>query len=550
MNVSLDTVQRDVAAAPRAQGVNWPRISVVVCSHNGARTIRDTLKGILRLEYPAYEVIVVDDGSTDGTTTIVRDYGFHLISTEYRGLSSARNTGMQVAQGEIIAYIDDDAYPDRHWLTYLASVFQHTDHVGVGGPNLALPGEGPIDDRVANAPGGSVHALITGRQAEYILGCNMAFRKATLQSIGGFDPRFRTAGDDVDVCWRLGQRGWTLGFHPSALVWHHRCYSVRDYWKQQKDYGEAEAILEQKWPQKYNEFGHLSWRAHLYGQGLAQALTWGRGRLYQGMWGDVLAPSLDQPAPQLFSALHLMPGWYLIMASLAVLSALAVLWSPLLLALPVLAVAAAVPILQAVHSAHQALLTSSPRTATAHLKRYLLTVVLYLIQPIARLYGRLSHGRTPWRRHGIHKLVWPKVSYLTSWSERRQSAMERLETIAAKLRMEGKLVHHGGDFNRWHLQLQGGMIGRARTLLTVEEGSAGKQMARFRIWPVASAQGLGFILLFAILAVLAGLDHAWSAATVLGAIALALMGRLWLECSRAVSSLLESIQHVSPGEAR
>jgi hypothetical protein len=94
------------------------------------------------------------------------------------------------------------------------------------------------------------------------------------------------------------------------------------------------------------------------------------------------------------------------------------------------------------------------------------------------------------------------------------------------------------------------MMGSARTLLTVGEGRADKHMMRFRIWPVVSAQGLGFILLFAVLAGLAGLAHAWIAATILGAIAVTLMGRLWLECSRAVSGLLESIKHVSPGEVR
>lgn len=309
-------------------------------------------------------------------------------------------------------------------------------------------------------------------------------------------------------------------------------------------------MLEQKWPQKYNEFGHLSWRAHLYGQGLAQALTWGRGRLYQGMWGDALSQALDQQAPNLFSSLHLMPEWYLIIASLAVISVLSIFWSPLLLALPALAVAAAVPILQAVHSAYQASLTFSPRTATVRLKRYLLTVVFHFIQPIARLYGRLSHGLTPWRWRGTRKLFWPRVYHLTSWSKQRQSTMERLETIAAKLRMDGKLVHYGGDVNRWNLQLRGGMMGSARILLAGGEGSADKQTTRFRIWPVVSVQGLGFILLFAVLAGLASLDHAWIAATVLGAITITLMGRLWLECSRAVSDLLESIKHVSPGEVR
>ena len=71
----------------------WPPISVVVCSYNGARTIRDCCEGLQHLDYPDYEVIVVDDGSTDNTAGIAREYGYRVISTENRGLSAARNTG-------------------------------------------------------------------------------------------------------------------------------------------------------------------------------------------------------------------------------------------------------------------------------------------------------------------------------------------------------------------------------------------------------------------------------------------------------------------------
>src|SRR5256886_10764453 len=86
---------------------------------NGARTIRDSLEGLRRLEYPNYEVILVDDGSTDDTAAIAGQYDVRLIRTPNRGLSSARNAGLAAATGEIVAYLDDDAYPDPHWLTYL-----------------------------------------------------------------------------------------------------------------------------------------------------------------------------------------------------------------------------------------------------------------------------------------------------------------------------------------------------------------------------------------------------------------------------------------------
>src|SRR5206468_2276343 len=183
---------------------------------------RDCLEGLRKLDYPDFEVIVVNDGSTDNTAAVLGEYDVRVITTENRGLGNARNTGMEAATGEIVAYLDDDAFPDPHWLTYLAATFMSTAHAGVGGPNIAPPGDGPTPACVACAPGGPVHVLLTDREAEHIPGCNMAFRRSCLEAIGGFDLQFRTAGDDVDVCWRLQERGWTLGFSPAAMVWHHR----------------------------------------------------------------------------------------------------------------------------------------------------------------------------------------------------------------------------------------------------------------------------------------------------------------------------------------
>ena len=105
------------------------------------QTIDETLTALSRLNYPDYEVIVVDDGSTDMTAAIARKHGIRLIQTENKGLSNARNLGMEAATGEIVAYIDDDAYPDPDWLKFLAASFMTTDHAGIGGPNLAPPEE-------------------------------------------------------------------------------------------------------------------------------------------------------------------------------------------------------------------------------------------------------------------------------------------------------------------------------------------------------------------------------------------------------------------------
>src|SRR5947208_569679 len=102
---AVAAVREAFAEVPFPSGLRWPRISVVVCTYNGRRTIRECLEGLRRIEYPDYEVIVVDDGSTDGTATIVGEYQVRLIRTQHRGLSNARNTGLAAATGEIVAYL-------------------------------------------------------------------------------------------------------------------------------------------------------------------------------------------------------------------------------------------------------------------------------------------------------------------------------------------------------------------------------------------------------------------------------------------------------------
>jgi hypothetical protein len=109
---ALFAVSREMANAPFSIHQKLPFISVIVCSYNGSATIRDCMEGIQKLNYPDYEVIVVNDGSQDNLADIVREYPVKLINIKNGGLSNARNTGMYNAKGDILAYIDDDAYPD------------------------------------------------------------------------------------------------------------------------------------------------------------------------------------------------------------------------------------------------------------------------------------------------------------------------------------------------------------------------------------------------------------------------------------------------------
>ena len=546
---ALDAVREAFAEVPYAAGVPWPRISVVVCTYNGSRTIRDCLEGLRRLVYPDYEVIVVDDGSTDGAGAIAGGYDVQLIQTANRGLANARNTGLHAATGEIIAYLDDDAHPDPHWLTYLAATFLSTSHAGVGGPNIAPPGDGPIAECVARAPGGPVHVLVTDREAEHIPGCNMAFRKSCLDAIGGFDPQFRTAGDDVDVCWRLQERGWTLGFHPAAMVWHHRRNSVRTYWKQQIGYGRAEAMLERKWPEKYNGPGHVRWAGRIYGSGLTHALGWRRPRVYHGVWGGAPFQSLYAPAPSLLGSLPQMPEWHLMTASLAAIAAMSVAWKPFKLALPLLVCAVAPPIAQAWLSGVRARFDDGPARWSVRLRRRLLTAALHVMQPIARLRGRLNEGLTPWRRRGTLRPapLWPVTASV--WSEQWQEQEQRLRAMEAGLRADGASVLRGGRHARWDLEVRGGFFGAARLLMGVEEHSGGKQLIRLRWWPFVPVRGPLLTLVFAGLTFGATRDHAWVAAAVLSGGALLFAGRTLEQCTAAMATVRDAVARLRDEES-
>jgi glycosyl transferase family 2 len=131
--------RRFTKSIPFAAERQWPRVSVVVATHNGARTLDDCLNSLRSLRYPDYEVIVVNDGSTDNSETIIQRYPFRAITTPKSGVGAARNEGMRAATGEIIAYIDSDARADPEWLSYLVVTFLESDVVGVGGPNLVSP---------------------------------------------------------------------------------------------------------------------------------------------------------------------------------------------------------------------------------------------------------------------------------------------------------------------------------------------------------------------------------------------------------------------------
>jgi GT2 family glycosyltransferase len=547
--IALSSVSRAFEEEPFRIETSWPRVSVIVCSHNGADTLPECLAGLARLEYPDYETVVVDDGSSDGTAEVAERFGVRLIRTAHMGLAAARNEGLEAARGEVVAYIDDDAAPDTHWLRYAVATLLGGGHAGVGGPNLPPSGQGAVAAAVALAPGGPAHVLLTDGEAEHIPGCNMVFWRNRLVEVEGFNPSFRVAGDDVDICWRLHERGWTIGFSPSAVVWHRRRNSVRAFLRQQRAYGRAEALLEQAWPEKYNLAGHLSWRGRIYGEPRAAGSR--RRRIRYGTWGSGLFQSIYDGGSPGLGSLPLMPEWYMLIAALAVASTYELLYEPLFVAVPGVDLPLSVIVLAIAVTALAARAVKTVLRSSEPLRVRTLAVFLSVLQPLARLSGRLIAGLTPWRGRG-RMLAFPWRRTRVVWRERWLSPLDRLGGLAASLRHEGAAVRAGESVDRWDLDVRTGPLGGARLLLAVEEHGRGRQLVRHRIWPRWSRGGLGLAAFFGVFAAVAA-EHALATTTaVLAALAATTLFLVLRDCASGVALCLrvvEAEEEVEPEEA-
>jgi glycosyltransferase involved in cell wall biosynthesis len=228
----------------------YPKVSVIVCSYNGAKTLGECLRALDRIEYPDFEVVLVDDGSHDETQEVVAAWlaeradpvasgmahgqraeterqrqvlpPFVSIVQENMGLSYARNSGAQAARGEIFAYTDSDCMPELDWLYYLVGTLLSGDYAGVGGPNIPPPAFNGIQAAVAAAPGGRCMCWC-GRGRERVPGysgiSSWAFECRRLRCESG------RPSDDVDFCGsKPGRRG---GVQSGAIVRHYRRYVVR-----------------------------------------------------------------------------------------------------------------------------------------------------------------------------------------------------------------------------------------------------------------------------------------------------------------------------------
>jgi O-antigen biosynthesis protein len=491
-----------------------PRVSVVVCSYNGGATLAECLQSLRQLDYPNYEIILVDDGSTDDTPAIAaRVPEVRYMRQENRGLSAARNVGAEAATGEIVAYTDSDCVADEAWLLHLVRPMGAQGVDVIGGPNVPPASDSWTAKCVAASPGGPSHVMLDDRRAEHVPGCNMAFRRDKLLALGGFDPQFRQAGDDVDICWRFMDAGMQIGYAPAALVWHHRRNTVKAYLSQQKGYGRSEAMLQFKHPHRFNALGCSRWHGVIYGEG-AVGLPVQEPLVYHGRFGSGLFQIIYRRNDYTPWAYVTLLEWH----AVAVLLLLLGIGYPSLFALAALMVT--LTLVGAARSARRA-----PLPAGAPLWCRPLLFVLHLAQPVVRAWYRYSYRignkrvpvldaperevaahlkRVGW---GVHDMYWSSESGLG-----REQLLDRLEADARQAGWRG-------DFSaEWRADdavLTGTPLHGLRLRAATEELGGPKRFTRVRcdIRLTVFARALATALALGLVATL-GAREFWAAGTV------------------------------------
>lgn len=241
-------------------------VSIIIPAFNAETTLRECLAACLRQTHPETEVIVVDDGSTDGTGHLCGEFPVRYFRQENAGPAAARNRGVREATGVFVAFTDSDCIPHEDWVERLLSPFR--EGVAAVGGTYGIANTGSLLARM-------VHEEIQARHETYpeevdFLGSfNVAVRTEWLQRVGGFDESFpRASAEDNDLAYRLQDAGGMLLFARDAVVDHHHPTRL--------------------WPYLRTQLRHGYWRMKLYAKHPARAR---KGDRYAGP-ADLFAPPL------------------------------------------------------------------------------------------------------------------------------------------------------------------------------------------------------------------------------------------------------------------
>jgi len=235
--------------------VTLKMVSVIVPVRNGERTISDCIGSLLRQDFPKnkYEVIVIDNNSSDGTAESIRRHPVRYLLEKRKGPAAARNAGIAASQGNLMAFTDSDCVAKEDWLSEGIRAFE-SDEVGC------------VSGRVCAGRAGNIYERIIADKKEYdtpadyhglppyAITANALFRREVFDAIGDFDTSLRAA-EDKDLCWRmLKKTGLVIKRCPAAIVYHKHRSDLKSYFRQYFSYGIYNVRLQKKHPDAFRGF--------------------------------------------------------------------------------------------------------------------------------------------------------------------------------------------------------------------------------------------------------------------------------------------------------
>jgi biofilm PGA synthesis N-glycosyltransferase PgaC len=231
--------RKDIELAPGTSTVYVPMVTVIIPAHNEAAVIERSLGAVCRMEYPRYEVIVVNDGSTDDTADKVRPFvvpgRVRLLDKRVNeGKALAINDALPLARGEIVLTLDADAEPEPGLLAAMVPHFRAARVAAVTG-NPRVRNTDTFLARLQAVEFTSIISLLRRSQRVWgrivtVSGVVAAFRRSALFDVGGFSPNMPT--EDIEVTWKLQRRFYDVRYEPNAVVWMTVPGSLRGLFKQ------------------------------------------------------------------------------------------------------------------------------------------------------------------------------------------------------------------------------------------------------------------------------------------------------------------------------
>ena len=231
-------------------------VSVIVPAYNAADTLGYCLAALQHQTLPSadYEIIVVDDGSTDRTAKVVMGANVQLIRQSHRGRSAARNQGILAAKGELVLFTDADCMPAEDWVEAMAAPFADAEVAGCKG--VYRTRQGNLVARFVQAEyEDKYRGMARAKTIDFVDTYSAGYRRDVLLLAGGFDEHVRAA-EDAELSFRLTHRGCKLVFNPQATVYHHHVTNLRDYAARKFPYGRWRVDVYSRYPGKIKGDSH------------------------------------------------------------------------------------------------------------------------------------------------------------------------------------------------------------------------------------------------------------------------------------------------------